>query len=56
MLPCDHVGNGSKARTLQDLQRRLAVQLGIGRLIDMPHTPLADESGHVVVGEAGADT
>ena len=33
----------------------LAVELGVGGLIDLPHAPLADEGGHIVVAEAGAD-
>ena len=39
----------------QDLQRDLPVELRISGLIDLPHAPLADEGGHVVVGEARAD-
>ena len=45
----------SGERLGQDLQRHLAVQLGVGGLIDLPHAALADEGGHVVVGDAGAD-
>ena len=45
----------SRKRLGQDLQRDLPVQLGIGGLIDLAHAPLADEGGHVVVGDAGAD-
>ena len=29
--------------------------LGIGGLIDLAHAPLADEGGHVVMRESGAD-
>ena len=39
----------------QGFQDDLAVQLGVGGLIDLSHTPLADEGGHVVVGDARAD-
>ena len=39
----------------EDLQRHLALELGISRLIDLPHTPLADEGGDVVMAEARAD-
>ena len=39
----------------QDLQGDLAVELRVGGLIDLAHTPLADEGGHVVMAEAGAD-
>ena len=45
----------SGKRLGQDLQRHLPVQLGIGGLIDLPHAPLADEGGDVVVGDARAD-
>ncbi len=33
-------------------RRHLAVQLGVGGPIDLPHPPLADEGGHVVMVEA----
>jgi hypothetical protein len=36
---------------VQDLQRDLPVELGIGGLIDLPHATLADEGGDVVVAE-----
>jgi hypothetical protein len=39
----------------QDLQRDLAVELGVGGLPDQAHAPLADEGGHVVVPKAVAD-
>ena len=39
----------------QDLQRDIAPELRVGRLIDLAHSPLADEGGHVIVPEAGAD-
>ena len=39
----------------EDLQRDLAIELGIGGLIDLAHPALADEGGHVVVSNAGAD-
>ena len=45
----------SGKRLGQDLQRHLAVQLGIGSLIDLAHAPLADEGGDIVVCEPGAD-
>ena len=35
--------------------RHLAVQLGVGGLVDLPHAALADEGSHVVMGEAGAE-
>ena len=31
------------------------VELGIGGLIDLAHAPLADEGGHVVMGDAVTD-
>ena len=42
-------------RLRQDLQRHLPVQLGIGGLIDLPHAPLADQGGDVVVAESVTD-
>ena len=39
----------------QDLQRDIMAELRIGGLIDLSHPSLADEGGHVVVAEAGAD-
>ena len=33
----------------QSSERHLAVQLGVGGLVDLPHAPLTDEGGHVVV-------
>ena len=45
----------SGERLGQNLQRHLPVQLGIGGLIDLAHTPLADEGGHVIVAESGTD-
>ena len=39
----------------EDLQRDLAVKLGVGGLPDLVHTPLAEQSGHVVMAETGAD-
>ena len=42
-------------RLRQDPERHLGVQLGIGGLVDLSHTPLADEGGDPVVGESGAD-
>ena len=39
----------------EDLERHLPLELGISRLIHLAHAPLADEGGHVVVAEAGAD-
>ena len=38
-----------------NLERDLAVECGISRLIDLAHPAFADEGGHVVVAEAGAD-
>ena len=46
----------SRKRLRQDLQRHLAVELGIGGLIDLSHTPLADEGGDIVMAESGADS
>jgi hypothetical protein len=40
----------------EDLQRDLAVELGVGGLPDLAHASLADEGGHVVMPEAGAGT
>ena len=45
----------SRKRLRQDLQCHLPVQLGIGGLIDLSHTPLTNEGGDVVVAESGAD-
>ncbi len=39
----------------EDLERHLALELRISRLIDLPHPTLADEGGDVVMAEAGAD-
>ena len=39
----------------QDLERHLAVQRGIGGLIDLARSPLADEGGDFIVAESGAD-
>ena len=52
--PCEAIRISGK-RLGQDLQCHLTVQLGIGGLIDLAHAPLADEGGHVIVGDAGAD-
>ena len=46
-ISCKRVG--------QDLERHLAVQLGIGGLIDLPHPPFADKGGHAVMGDAVTD-
>ena len=45
----------SRKRLGQNLQRYLSPELGISGLIHLSHAPLADEGGHVVMGEAGAD-
>ena len=45
----------SRKRLGQDLQRHLPVQLGIGGLVDLSHATLTNESGDVVMSEAGAD-
>jgi len=37
----------------EDLQRDLAVELGVGGLPDLAHAALAQEGGHVIVPEAG---
>ena len=39
----------------EDLERNLALELRISRLIDLPHAAFADEGGHVVVPESRAD-
>ena len=39
----------------EDLQRDVAAQLRVGRLIDLPHAAFADEARDVVVAETGAD-
>ena len=39
----------------EDLQRDVPAELGVGGAIHLPHAPLADEDGDVVVAEAGAD-
>ena len=39
----------------EDLQGDLALELGVGGLIHLPHAALADEGGDVVVPESGAD-
>ena len=33
----------------------ISIELGVGSLIHLAHAPLADEGGHVVMGESGAD-
>jgi hypothetical protein len=38
----------------EDFQRDLAVELGVGRLPDLAHSPLTEQGGDVVVPEAGA--
>ena len=38
----------------EDLQRDLAVELGVGGLPDLAHPALANEGGDVIVPEAGA--
>ncbi len=40
----------------KDLQGDLVVELRVGGLPDLPHAPLPEEGGHVVVPEAGAWT
>ena len=52
--PSEAIRIGRK-RLGQDLQRHLPVQLGVGRLIDLAHPALADEGGHLVMAESGAD-
>ncbi len=34
---------------------KLPIELGIGGLADQPQATLADEGGHVVMAESGAD-
>ena len=52
--PCEAFRVSGK-RVGEDLQGDLAVQLGIRRLIDLPHATLADEGSDVVMAEAGAN-
>ena len=40
----------------QNLQRDLAVELGVGGLPDLAHPAFAEQSGHIVVPDAGAGT
>ena len=44
---------GEEAR--QNLEGYIPAELGIVRAVDLPHPALADEGGHVVMAEAGAD-
>ena len=46
----------SREGVWEDLQRDLAVELGVGGLPDLAHAALAEEGGDVVVPEAGAGT
>ena len=39
----------------EDLERHLAVELGVDGLIDLSHAAFADEGGYVVMAESGAD-
>ena len=39
----------------EDLQRDVAAELRVGGAIDLAHAAYADEGGHVIVPEAGAD-
>ena len=39
----------------EDLQRHLAVELGVSRLPDLAHATLAEQSGDVVMSDAGVD-
>jgi len=41
-------------RVGKELQRDVAVQLGIARTVDLPHPAFADESGDLVRAEANA--
>ena len=52
--PCEPI-RISRKRLGQNLERHLAVQLGIGGLIDLSHPALADEGGDVVMAQSGAD-
>ena len=54
LKPCEAVRIGRECFR-QNLQRHLAVELGIGGLIDLPHPAFADEGGDVVMAEAGTD-
>ncbi len=58
-VPCpDPAGEAIRIvskRLGQDLQRHLAVELGISGPIDLSHPALADQGSHVVVAEPGAD-
>ncbi len=40
----------------EDLQRHLAVELGVGGLPDLAHAAFPEQGGHVVVAEARART
>ena len=52
--PCEPIRVSSEG-VREDLQGHLAAELRVGGLIDLPHPPLADEGGHVVVSEAVTD-
>ena len=60
-MPAGEDSDGSSAAAAagksvqQDLQRHLSIELRIGRLVDLAHASLADEGGHVVVRQPGAD-
>ena len=45
----------SREGVRKDLQGDIAAQLRVGGPIHLAHAPLADEGGHVVMAEAGAD-
>ena len=52
--PSEAIRVGSE-RLGEDLERNLALELGIGGLIDLPHAAFADLGGDGIGAEAGAD-
>ena len=52
--PCEAIRIGCEGFR-QDLERHLAVEFGIGGLVDLPHAPLADKGGDCVMPEPRAD-
>ena len=45
----------SRERLGEDLECDSSVELGVGGLVDLPHAAFANEGGHVVVRDAGAN-
>ena len=54
LKPCQPLRVG-RERFGENLERHLALELGIDGLIHLSHAALADEGGHVVMAEPGAD-